>query len=570
MEELDIVLLVDEMYKTQLFSERQLVSYLNESKLLDRELSEVEGQSVSLAVDVTDNHSNLTKYWITPIHMNTNGTGASLTKGGVLTFLVPYQYYNLVTKDYIRRTLKPVYQTGAWEIEMLYGITSPINLKYYEYSRKFLGDTIQESYSLNLRQKITTIFRDAIRNDIMDVVFLNRNHQVTILRKFINDFYPYTKIKITTEETDALANMLVSTFGKVEAYKVNSEPKVEFKIEHLAGYEDYEGRAVFSDTKDGYQIHVRIIKLKFNRMFFKDYLLAPHVKQHLTSMLTTPKGLSLVTGVRGSGKQVFLYTMINEYKKIKPNHFIETLEDPVEARLDGNIAQTEINEDKGFGFDYYLKVIKRHSANLYLIGELRDRSTSEAALTEASSGSLVWSTTHNEDCAGLFKKLSMELMDDGLLQKMVNVLQVVVNLTMSREICPKCRTLTPINKLTNAERKFLASWNYEGNVYKAREGGCDYCKGYNYEKISRLESDGNLSKPLIIVESLQFDRDTTDLCNEYPDINEKERVIRNQIIKEGQYKTQIALGLMNGGKLSLDEIMKLFIPNIYNNEKGGY
>ena len=102
-------------------------------------------------------------------------------------------------------------------------------------------------------------------------------------------------------------------------------------------------------------------------------------------------GMMLFAGPTGSGKTTTLYSLIKYLNSI--NKKILTLEDPVEADIDG-VIQIEICEQTGLSFEYGLKSILRQDPNVIMIGEIRDKKTAEIAINAASCGHLVLATIH--------------------------------------------------------------------------------------------------------------------------------------------------------------------------------
>lgn len=560
---------IDNMYKTNLISEELLISYLNKWNKLPCELGSFENKEVVLNSDVVEKNKfkEFENYIITPYETQFLD-GGSLSAGGIIKFVVPFKYYGTVTTDYIRKSLKVNFQISVWKIQIDYGILEVCCSMFYKYASKYVDANIESMSHLTPRQKVLKVFRDAVKSGTMDIVFNVTNGKLTILRKYMSEYHLCDDIKFSDAEISNLKNLLISNLGAVPAVEVNSHPNLDFKISNLNEDGKYEGRVNYMSTKTGYQFHIRIIKLEYNKMDFEDYYLAEPVKQDVLNALDETMGLILVTGPRGSGKQVFLYSCINEFVKKRPYSFIETLEDPVEARLEGNVAQVEVDIPNGYDFVYYLRGIKRHSTNLYMIGELRDRATVEAALTEAASAALIITTTHCPDCAGVLKKMSVELKeDDAMLVKLINEFKVVTNLTMAMKACPKCQREVSYEQLSISEKKFVDSWGYKGKIFKQSDTGCDFCKSANYKKVGKLQSNGNMYEPLIVVESLAFDNEVMDLINQYESITAKEKALRAYMIKNGRYKTQIALGLVNRGLLNLEECMKHFSPNVYTKMK---
>lgn len=107
------------------------------------------------------------------------------------------------------------------------------------------------------------------------------------------------------------------------------------------------------------------------------------------------KGIILVTGETGSGKSTTLAAVLNEINRTRNAHII-TLEDPIEYIYEPDkciINQREIGTDTK-SYAEGLRAILREDPDVILIGEMRDQSTIETALTAAETGHLVFATLH--------------------------------------------------------------------------------------------------------------------------------------------------------------------------------
>src|SRR4051794_1073122 len=117
-------------------------------------------------------------------------------------------------------------------------------------------------------------------------------------------------------------------------------------------------------------------------------------------------GLVLVTGATGSGKSTTLASLLNEINAIHPIHII-TLEDPVEfvyTQKKATINQRELGTD----FDTFtsgLRAALRQAPKVILVGEMRDRTTVEIALSAAETGHLVFSTLHTIDAGQTINRI---------------------------------------------------------------------------------------------------------------------------------------------------------------------
>ncbi len=115
---------------------------------------------------------------------------------------------------------------------------------------------------------------------------------------------------------------------------------------------------------------------------------------------TWQKGIILVTGETGSGKSTTLAAILDEINHTRCDHII-TLEDPVEYLYNPDqcvINQREIGKDTE-SYENGLRAILREDPDIILIGEMRDLSTIETALTAAETGHLVFATLHTNSAA---------------------------------------------------------------------------------------------------------------------------------------------------------------------------
>jgi twitching motility protein PilT len=124
--------------------------------------------------------------------------------------------------------------------------------------------------------------------------------------------------------------------------------------------------------------------------------LPPIVKE----MLWKPRGLILVTGPTGSGKSTTLAAMINLINEERDVHII-TVEDPIEyfhTHKRSVVIQREVGVDVP-SFAEALRRALRQDPDIILVGEMRDLETTEAAITAAETGHLVFGTLHTTGAA---------------------------------------------------------------------------------------------------------------------------------------------------------------------------
>ncbi len=115
----------------------------------------------------------------------------------------------------------------------------------------------------------------------------------------------------------------------------------------------------------------------------------------LKKLLQNERGLILVTGITGSGKTSTLAAMIEHLNQTWDAHII-TVEDPIEFSFTEKkciISQRELGADTTTFVDA-LRAAMRQDPDVILVGEMRDLETTQAAITAAETGHLVFATLH--------------------------------------------------------------------------------------------------------------------------------------------------------------------------------
>ena len=130
-------------------------------------------------------------------------------------------------------------------------------------------------------------------------------------------------------------------------------------------------------------------------------------------------GMVLITGPTGSGKTTTLYAMMEILNTASIN--ISTIEDPVEYRMP-RINQTQVNDKIDLTFASGLRALVRQDPNVIMVGEIRDRETSDLAVNAALTGHLVLSTLHTTEAAGAIPRLVDMGTEPFLLSSTLNVI----------------------------------------------------------------------------------------------------------------------------------------------------
>jgi len=188
------------------------------------------------------------------------------------------------------------------------------------------------------------------------------------------------------DDTEALANSIMNDKQQKEFYESNEQ--------NLALYYAALGRFRVNIFRQRTFVGLVIRHISSNIASLDDLALPAVLKD----IAMTKRGLVLVVGATGSGKSTTLAGLI-DYRNSNSTGHIVTLEDPIEfihTHKKSIISQREIGMDTQ-GYTVALKNALRQAPDVILIGEIRDTSTMEAAITFAETGHLCFATLHSNN-----------------------------------------------------------------------------------------------------------------------------------------------------------------------------
>ena len=237
------------------------------------------------------------------------------------------------------------------------------------------------------------------------------------------------------------------------------------------GDREVDVRVATCPTVHGEMAVLRLLDKSFAFRTLPELGFLPEALASYETLLKLPFGMILVSGPTGSGKTTTLYASVNKIDNVGRN--VITIEDPVEYRF-ANINQVQVNALAGMTFASGLRAAMRLDPNVILVGEIRDRETSQVAIQAALTGHLVLSTVHANDTAGVI----FRLIDLGVEPFMAaSAIAGIMAQRMVRRLCPNCSTLTP----GSAEDRLA----YEKEMKEERThflygAGCNYCARTGY------------------------------------------------------------------------------------------
>ncbi len=280
---------------------------------------------------------------------------------------------------------------------------------------------------------------------------------------------------------------------KIDEHRTPQDGRFNFKF----GDQEADLRVSVLPIAYGEKIVLRLLRKSGGVPTLNDLGLRGNALKNLEASILRPHGIIIVCGPTGSGKTSTLYSVLTKLNTTRVN--IMTLEDPIEYQIAG-INQVQVNADVGLSFAAGLRSFLRQDPNIILVGEIRDKETTELAIQAALTGHLVFSTLHTSTAAGTLPRLIDMGAETFLLASTMNA---VLGQRIARKICTQCKIeYTPPNEIMEEIKKTLGplmpqQQSGPAKLYKGK--GCDFCGHSGYlgrigvfevmpisEKISRL------------------------------------------------------------------------------------
>lgn len=278
---------------------------------------------------------------------------------------------------------------------------------------------------------------------------------------------------------------------KIDEKRIPQDGRFSFQ----AGDQEVDLRVSCLPTTHGEKIVMRLLKKTGGILELPELGLRGLALKSLQNSILRPHGIIVVCGPTGSGKTTTLYSAMSKINTSKIN--IITLEDPVEYEIPG-LNQVQIRPAAGLTFASGLRSVVRQDPDVIMVGEIRDKETTELAIHAALTGHLVFSTLHTNDASGTIPRL-IDMGGEPFL--LASSLTCVVAQRVVRKICLDCKErYVPQAEVLENIKKVLGKLYLGGDkFYLYRGKKCSKCNETGYigrvgifevmpvsEKISRL------------------------------------------------------------------------------------
>ncbi len=160
-------------------------------------------------------------------------------------------------------------------------------------------------------------------------------------------------------------------------------------------------------------------------------------QESILEVLNAHRGLVLVTGPTGSGKTTTLATLMDYINANRAVHII-TIEDPLEyihPHKKAIVTHRELHVDTP-SFAFALRGALRMDPDVILVGEMRDLETTEAAITAAETGHLVFGTLHTISASETINRI-IDQFPVNQQEQMRAVISVALRTIIAQTLLPR-------------------------------------------------------------------------------------------------------------------------------------
>jgi type IV pilus assembly protein PilB len=318
---------------------------------------------------------------------------------------------------------------------------------------------------------VSTILEYAVTSRASDVHIEPQEDRVRVRYRIDGILYDRLSLPKSVQEA-VISRIKILSEMKIDEHRTPQDGRFNFKIAD----KEVDLRISILPTAFGEKIVMRLLRKSGGIPTLQDLgLSGPSLKNLETAMLR-PHGIIIVVGPTGSGKTTTLYSVLSKLNTTRVN--IMTLEDPIEYQMAG-INQVQINPGVGLTFADGLRAFLRQDPNIILVGEIRDKETTELAIQAALTGHLVFSTLHTSNAAGALPRL-LDLGAESFL--LASTMNGVLGQRIVRKICDHCKAeYVPPAQILEDMKIALDKYYPTTQVVKLYKGpGCDQCGGSGY------------------------------------------------------------------------------------------
>lgn len=356
---------------------------------------------------------------------------------------------------------------------------------------------------------VSTILEYAVNSRASDIHIEPQEERMRVRYRIDGILYDRLSLPKSVQES-VLSRIKILSNMKIDEHRTPQDGRFNFKI----GDNETDLRVSVLPTSHGEKVVMRLLRKSGGIPTLPELGLNGMALKNLETAILRPHGIIIVCGPTGSGKTTTLYAVLSKLNTTRVN--ILSLEDPIEYQISG-VNQVQINPSVGLTFATGLRAFLRQDPNIILVGEIRDRETTDLALQAALTGHLVFSTLHTSSASGVLPRL-LDLGAEGFL--LASTMNALVGQRIVRKICPQCKDSYEAPSQLIAEVKSVL-----GNLFPATKQDSKLYRGRGCNECGNAGYSGRIG----LFEVFSVSDTIAKLILEHPDSG----TIETQAIKEG-------------------------------------
>jgi len=318
---------------------------------------------------------------------------------------------------------------------------------------------------------VATILEYAVSSRASDVHIEPQEDRVRVRYRIDGILYDRLSLPKSVQEA-VISRIKILSEMKIDEHRTPQDGRFNFKVDN----KEVDLRISVLPTTFGEKVVMRLLRKTGGLPSLAELGLTGNSLKNLETSILRPHGIIIVCGPTGSGKTTTLYSVLDKLNTTRVN--IMTLEDPVEYQIAG-INQVQINPAVGLTFATGLRSFLRQDPNIILVGEIRDKETTELAIQAALTGHLVFSTLHTSNASGALPRLTDLGAETFLLSSTMNA---ILGQRIVRKICDNCKVeYVPPPQIIEEVKTVLGNLFPVAGVKKLYKGkGCEECGESGY------------------------------------------------------------------------------------------
>lgn len=292
----------------------------------------------------------------------------------------------------------------------------------------------------------------AVENRATDIHLEVRGSAGYVRFRIDGEMEPMRGDKQGKEEATFIEKCMSSLFNNEQAAKSGSDSMFERdqNLYCMVPYDEIPGHTLrlrFQSLKgnEGPKTVLRLLHVDENlpTLTFEQAGYEPSMVELWRQAMHTPSGAVLIAGVTGSGKSTTLKSFI-ELNPNTPSSNVLTVEDPVEYPIRG-AHQVPIQRDlanpqeSAKRFSEVISAFMRSDPDVVMVGEIRDRFSSNAAQQLAETGHMALGTVHAHLLSGIVPRLvNTEIGMSRAILTAPNMLTLLAYQALVPKLCKHC------------------------------------------------------------------------------------------------------------------------------------